>query len=162
MINGSFADRTSDSTDDFHKHRFFEIAPGYFKKISRVGVVELYGGYGMGEIETFYDNALFTNYGKADYTRFFIQPGIGIANDFVNASFSARLSHVIIKQNKITEDGTFLEPALTGKFGYKWVMFCCQVGLSLPFDDENIKFKYQPFIISLGMQFNLGRMIKGN
>lgn len=162
MLNGSFDDHTNDSTDSFHKHQFLEFAPGYFTKINRFSVFEIYGGYGFGEIESQYDGSIFYSYTKADFSRYFLQPGIGFVNNFVNLGVSTRFAYVTIKQNDLTESAFFIEPALSAKFGYKWVMFCGQFGFAYPFDSENVGFEYEPFIFSLGLQVNLGRIIKRN
>ncbi len=53
---------------------------------------------------------------------------------------------------------TFIEPALTGKLGYKYFKLTGQLGLSLPINEKDI-YGYQPLLFSLGMQINIGRTI---
>jgi hypothetical protein len=160
MVNGSWADRTNDSTENYHKHAFFEAAPGYFTRFGNSGVVEIYGGYGYGWVDSYYDVGFFTNYADAIMNRFFIQPGVGVVTDIFDGSFSSRVVMITISQDQVSETGYFLEPVLTGKLGYKYVKFVAQLGLSVPFNSEKITFEYQPFMISLGMQINLGTIIK--
>lgn len=160
MVNGSLADRTNDSTDNYHKHAFFEFAPGYYTKFGSSGVVEIYGGYGQGWVDSYYNSSIFLNYSKANISRVFIQPGVGATTSVFDGNFSSRLVLVTINQDNISETGFFLEPVLTGKIGYKWFKFVAQMGLSVPFNSNDIHFEYQPFMISLGMQLNLGTIFK--
>jgi len=152
MLNGSFANRTSDSTDDFHKHQFAELGLGYYTKIGESGRFETFGGGGLGNLQAKFDNTVWNTYADVNSYRFFIQPTIGASTNIFDGSFSSRFVMVNLKQNSISSTGFFVEPVLTGKIGYKYVKAVIQLGFSLPLNSKNIDFYYQPFLFSIGLQ----------
>ncbi len=162
MVNGSFGNETNDSTDDFHKHTFIEGGIGYYNKIGDKGRYEIYGGFGTGSVEGFFEDALFdSEITNANYNRFFVQPGIGMSTGIFDGSFSPRF--VLIQMNPQGTDITsgsynvFIEPVFTSKVGFKWVKFVAQVGFSVPFGDDQVNFNYQSFIMNVGLNLNIGR-----
>ncbi|MBN2272801.1 MAG: hypothetical protein JXK95_00590 [Bacteroidales bacterium] len=157
MLNGSFANRTSDSTDDFHKHIFVEIGSGYYKKIGTSGRFEAYGGAGFGKLQAEYENELWMARSDVNSLRFFIQPAIGASTDIFDGSFAARFVVLNLKQESESNTGIFIEPALTAKVGYKYAKAVFQFGLALPLNSNTIEFNYQPFLFSVGLQATLGR-----
>jgi len=164
MVNGTYGDETSDSTDDFHKHAFIEGGVGYYNKIGAKGRYEIYGGYGIGRVEGLFENNLFDDdLTDARYNRFFIQPGIGISTGIYDGSFSPRFAMVQMNPRGMNfETGNykmFFEPVITSKIGFKYVKFVFQVGASLPISgDDNLGFDNQPFIVNLRINLNLGRI----
>ena len=91
MINGSYGNETDDSTDNFHKHSFIEAGVGYYEKIGEKVRFEIFGGYGVGEVDGYFENNLFDDeITLAKYNRYFIQPGIGISTGIFDGSFSPR------------------------------------------------------------------------
>lgn len=162
MANGSYGNETSDSTDDYHKHLFFEGGIGYYDKIGDKGRYEIYGGFGTGSAEGYYQNAIFdSQITDARFNRFFVQPGIGISTGIFDGSFSPRFVMVQMDPEganfKEGRYNVFLEPVITSKVGFKYVKFVFQVGVSVPFGEENLNFDYQPFIMNVGLHLNLGR-----
>lgn len=128
MVNGTYGDETSDSTDDFHKHAFIEGGLGYYNKIGAKGRYEIYGGYGIGTVEGLFENNLFDNdLTDARYNRFFIQPGIGISTGIFDGGFSPRFVMVQMNPHGMNfENGSykmFFEPVITSKIGFKYVKF---------------------------------------
>ncbi|MBN2486455.1 MAG: hypothetical protein JXB34_10820 [Bacteroidales bacterium] len=160
MINSSMSNRANDSTDNYHRHAFFEVAPGYYTNYGRIGVVEVYGGYGHGWVDSYYSNSYFLSYSKANVSRFFIQPGMGLTTHIFDGIASVRLVYVSIFQDNISDYGVFFEPVLTGKLGYKYLKFVGQMGFSMPVLSKEINFEYQPFLVSFGVQINLGALVK--
>lgn len=160
MVNGTWADNSDDSSSNFHKHSFFEVAPGYFSTFGNSGIVEIYGGYGSGWVNSYYDNGFYTNFADARMDRFFIQPGVGAVNNIFDGSLTTRVVLLSITQDKVTETAFFFEPVLTGKVGYKWVKFVAQMGFSIPVGNKDLNFEYQPFMFSVGMQLSLGKIFK--
>lgn len=163
MVNGSYGNETNDSTDDFHKHLFFEGGLGYYDKIGAKGRYEIYGGFGTGKAEGFYDGATFdSRITDATFNRFFVQPGIGISTGIYDGSFSPRFALVQMDPNgadfRTGKYNLFFEPVFTSKIGFKYVKFVFQFGFSVPFGDENLNFDYQPFIMNVGLNLNLGRI----
>ncbi len=162
MVNGSYGNETNDSTDDFHKHTFIEGGIGYYNKIGDKGRYEIYGGFGTGSVEGFFEDALFdSEITNANYNRFFVQPGIGMSTGIFDGSFSPRF--VLIQMNPqgtgfVSGDyNVFVEPVFTSKVGFKWVKFVAQVGFSIPFGDDQVNFNYQSFIMNVGLNLNIGR-----
>lgn len=156
MLNGSFANRTSDSSANFHQHNFLELAGGYYTKLGDQGRFEAFGGYGMGNIKTEYYNNLWHSFANVNSQRIFVQPAIGATTDMFDGSFATRFVFVYLTQDNIQRNSFFFEPVLTGKIGYKYLKATCQLGLSLPINAP-LQFEYQPFIISIGLQGSIGR-----
>lgn len=162
MVNGSYGNETNDTTEDFHKHAFIEGGIGYYDKIGENGRYEIYGGYGIGKVEGYFENAIFdSKRTNANYNRFLIQPGIGISTGIFDGSFSPRFAIV-----KMDPDGpnfqtgdynVFFEPVITSKIGYKYVKFIAQFGFSFPAGNQEINYDHQTFIFNFGLNCNLGR-----
>jgi hypothetical protein len=160
MANGSFADRSNDTTDNFHIHNFFELGGGYYDKLEDVGRYGLYGGFGFGNVETEFDNDIFSKRTDANLLRYFIQPSIGVVTDVFDASFATRVALVNtkIKDSELNNpkgNDLYFEPVLTTRLGYKYVKFLFQVGLSFRVMSSDLKPEYQPVILNLGLQFTL-------
>lgn len=156
MLNGSFANRTSDSSANFHQHNFVELGGGYYTKLGEQGRFEAFGGYGMGSIKTEYYNNLWNSFADVNSQRIFVQPAIGATTEVFDGSFATRFVFVNLKQDNIRYNSLFFEPVLTAKMGYKYVKATCQLGLSFPINAP-LQFDYQPFIISIGLQGSFGR-----
>lgn len=162
MVNGSYGNETNDSTDDFHKHAFIEGGFGYYNKIGDKGRYEIFGGYGFGKVKGYYENALFdSQITDANYNRFFVQPGIGISTGIYDGSFSPRFAMIQMNPNgadfRTGKYNLFFEPVITSKIGFKYVKFVFQFGFSVPFGEQNLNYDYQPFIMNVALNFNLGR-----
>ncbi|MBN1416040.1 MAG: hypothetical protein JW973_13140 [Bacteroidales bacterium] len=162
MLNGSYANRTSDSTDNFHKHKFAEIGAGYYGKIKENGRYEVYGGGGFGKLQAYQEVAFWQAYADVNSLRFFVQPAIGLStsNGVFDGSFAARLIGINLKQDTFSNTGMLVEPAITAKVGYKYVKAVFQFGMSIPLNKNNIDFNYQPFLFSFGLQATFGRKYK--
>ncbi|MCG8411720.1 MAG: hypothetical protein MI739_10605 [Bacteroidales bacterium] len=162
MVNGSYGSEKTNDSDDFHKHIFLEGGLGYYDKIGNRGRYEVYGGYGFGKVEGFFENTLdISQKTDAKYNRFFIQPDIGFVSKVLDGNFASRLVLV-----QLTPQGEgyssakynfFLEPVLTSRIGFPYAKFVMQVGLSLPIGSQTLNFNYQSFIFNLGLNINLGR-----
>jgi hypothetical protein len=157
MLNGSFRNSTSDSSDAFHKHAFLELAPGYYTNLGKIGRFEVYGGYGYSRLKAYSESGIIESFADASCNRFFIQPAIGLTTPIVDFSFASRFALVNLRQNDLHFTELFFEPALTCKLGYKYVKGIVQMGLSLPANSEGIDFNYQPFIFSIGIQAAINR-----
>ena len=165
MVNSSFANRTKD-TVNFHRHAFVEGGVGYF--INPVGplVLEAYGGFGAGKVESYYDNDNLKRTTNAELRRFFFQPSVGITNKVVDISFTPRLvlvdvdmlDYKDVNSNHLTGYRPFVEPTFTFKVGYKYVKFFTQFGFSIPFDnDTRYTYNSQPFMFTVGLHATFGR-----
>ena len=160
MFNGSFCNRKNTDVDDdsditnYHKHSFFEAAAGYYKKVSHKGRLEIFSGYGFGTVDAEYKNNLVSSQSKANIFRYFIQPGLGMTTDVFDGSFASRI--VLVDINKdVHSYSSFIEPVLTGRFGYQHIKFYIQAGFSVPLSKSE-HYSYQPLILSFGINFKLG------
>ena len=152
MFNGSFANRTSDTTSDFHKHHFVELGTGYYKNIGESGRLECFGGFGYGRLQARFDNNLWVSMEDVTAYRYFIQPTIGASTDIFDGSFATRFVAVDMHQGVNNNVGLFFEPVLTGKMGFKYVKAVVQLGFSFPLNSDNLGFTFQPFLFSIGLQ----------
>jgi hypothetical protein len=159
MANASFMDETSDSTDSYHKHGFIEFGAGYFTNFARRFKFETFGGAGFGKISALYDNDLWTTLSQVDVKRYFIQPTLGITSKVIDFGISARFALVNMKQETKSTTGLMFEPAATLKLGWDHIKVVAQVGVSAPMT-KDVEFDYQPFLISLGLQANFGKIFQ--
>ena len=161
MVNGSYGNETSDSTDNFHKHSFIEAGMGYYDMFGEKGRYEIYGGYGFGKTMGYFENYFVDEITDVRYNRYFIQPGIGISTGIFDGSFSPRLVLVQMDPKRtsfdVTKYNAFFEPVITSKIGYKYVKFIVQFGISLPMEDQELTYDHQFFIFNFGFYFNFGR-----
>jgi len=159
MANASFMDQTSDSTDSYHKHGFIEFGAGYFTNFARRFKFEVFGGAGFGKIAAYYENEDWDSFSQADVTRYFLQPSLGITSKVIDFGVSTRLALVNMKQAESSITELMIEPALTLKVGWDHLKAVAQVGISAPVSSA-ITFNYQPFMISLGLQGNFGKIFQ--
>lgn len=163
LLNASFHDtKDADSAGYYQKHNFIELGAGYFQPFGTKGCLSVYGGYGFGNMSSAYSSNLISNKEKTRTSRFFIQPAIGFQTDFYEFSFSSRVVGLILRDINPNRLDIFIEPALTNKFGFKYGKFCVQTGLSVPINNTNLGYDYHPFMFSIGVEINVGRIIKRN
>ncbi len=158
MLNGSLENRHRDSTDSHHRHKFVEFGAGYFTKFSGLGRFETYVGYGRGTINAHYDFIFWESFSDVKYNRIFVQPAIGISTRWFDGSFALRMAYVDIFQLNHRTDGFFMEPTVTVKLGYDYFKIVSQMGYSFPADNY-VRFDYEPFMFSVGVQVTLGRKV---
>lgn len=159
MINGSFIDRRSETSSDFHKHSFLEFGAGYFKKIRKDRVFEIYGGGGFGSTQTNEKGSIWEPNADVSNQRFFLQPSVGFTTDFIDGSIGMRIVHVQLSQEIRTETAVFVEPVSTAKFGYKNIKVVGQMGFSFPWAKKEVKFNHEKFWMSIGLhgRLNMGK-----
>lgn len=158
MLNGSFANRTNDTTNNYHKHQFLELGIGYYSGIGEKGRFEVYTGYGFGKLSANYESGIFSDRANVNTSRIFLQPAIGVSSDVYDGSFATRFVAVNLTGETENSLGFFVEPVFTSKIGYRYVKGVIQFGMSFPFEEDQIEFNYQPFIFSIGVQANIGRI----
>lgn len=136
-----------------------DVMPGFYVPFNESAVIEIYGGFGSGISNS--DEV------SGPLHRFILQPSIGVAGDRFEFAFSSRLTHVRIPASAMLDDNprlfayTFLEPALIFRLGSEKLKFTTQIGFSLPIvnipDDPNGNFiEWNPLILNMGLQFDLG------
>jgi len=159
MVNASFRNSTSDSTDNYHKHKFFEFGAGYYTAFGERFKFETFGGAGFGKISALYENDLWISTSQVDIVRYFVQPTVGVTSKAIDFGVSTRLALVNIKQEDVGTSGLMLEPVATLKLGWDYLKIVGKVGFSAPMT-KDIKFKYQPFLFSVGLQGNFGKVFR--
>jgi hypothetical protein len=96
MLNTSYANNTSDSSNNFHKHAFIEAGGGYILKLTDKTIFDVYAGVGSGSIAGRLEYSLFTNqedFVSRRYYRVFIQPSIGSKTDYYELGFALRIGY---------------------------------------------------------------------
>ena len=168
MANYSYGNRNTDSVkqNNYHKHRFYEGAAGYYKN-DRDFCFEIFLGYGQGEAASDDDYNIFTtNYqlAKGKYTRVFVQPSFGFNKKVVHVAFTPRVSLVDFSEfsnsNYTKKDLSakfFFEPAVTAKFNFMDNRFfgIVQAGVTTSINGD-VLFGYENVNISTGLGFRLG------
>ena len=161
MLNGSFANRASDSSANYHKHDFGELGVGYFTKFADNGRLEVFTGLGYGDLNAHFESGIFNSSAKVNTRRFFIQPAIGAKTNIFDGSFATRFVFLDIYQGGKSVHAVLFEPAITAKVGYKYAKAVFQFGLSLPLSaTEN--YYYQPFLFSIGLQGFIGLLTRND
>ncbi|MDD4150901.1 MAG: hypothetical protein PHE33_12825 [Bacteroidales bacterium] len=154
MVNGSYLNSTSDSTSNYHKHIFVEAGIGYYKPIKKHFIFDVYGGYGIGKIHAF-STGLFSAYSNTYVNRFFVQPSFGFTSSYFEAAITPRSVVVFANDKTKPMTGFFIEPTLILKAGAPNLKFVAQLGLSFLINKYENDFDYQPFIVSIGLQYSL-------
>lgn len=165
ILNSSFADRSSDSSSNYHKHLLIESGVGYYKTLGNNGRFEIFGGGGLSKVEGSYSyTELFTNNRITDrvngkYYRLFIQPSIGVNTTAFQGSFSLRAAYLQTSRLKINNKPNYLssyliEPVITLKGGVKRLKTCLQFGVSVP-TDYNEDFRNRWLILNLGISYQI-------
>ncbi|MCX6257803.1 MAG: hypothetical protein NTW49_07920 [Bacteroidia bacterium] len=168
MLNGSFSGmKSSDPAIKDFTHRFLEAGVGYYDPFAKNGRVEIFGGYGAGEIHGYFENEFFKGNGSSRVNRFFIQPDIGFSSDLIDLSMAWRVSLVNIEltdslSRKYSRGAfePFFEPAVNLKLGYKFLKIILQTGFSFPLnkmtyhENGNIN-SYFSYMMSFGLQLDL-------
>ena len=165
MANGSFFKDEDEETYEYSEHFFGEAGIGYFKHLGKSGRMELFGGYGYGHTKAEDDWYFLGNqseYAEAFFHRIFIQTNVGITTEYFNGGFAVRgccllFNKYIHNNNTYNEKDAyfFIEPVLFWGLGWHRVKMLSQVGISVCFNREPIG--YIPFLVSFGININLGR-----
>ena len=149
----------TDNSSITNSYDFLEFGAGYYRPIAKNMLFDIYGGYGVGMARTYADVWDAATSVKGKYSRIFIQPSLTIsAGDVFDANIAIR--PVLIFMEKTTDNDLpthsskiFLEPVLTLKYGWKYIKIVNQLGFSRPI--SNLDYNYNPFILSVGVNFQL-------
>ncbi|ATL45915.1 hypothetical protein COR50_01350 [Chitinophaga caeni] len=142
--------------DPYNRGYSIEAGLGYFTTIGvkKLMVFDVYSGFGKGSFKTldpiFYDHIKDQDYRRDDYklsanfTRFYVQPTIGLVHRAVEVGFTPKFSivnfHGLRNGSKALpdpddqfvfhqiSDGTipFLQPTITVRAGYRYIKFHAQ------------------------------------
>lgn len=164
------------------KSQHIEAGGGYFKHLNDNAIIECYGGLGFGSstFKKYFSDSLnsipkLNSSFLANTNRFFIQPSIGYSIDYFDVAFSTRIQ--LLSYSNVNSNGFsavelydykllnidqpvffFLEPALTMRFGYKYVKFHAQAVFSYKYNTERLH--YIPFVFNVGIHVNISDRFK--
>lgn len=162
---------------DYQANRLLgELGVGYYKPLGENAVFELYGGGGLGNIgfELKDSNPIYDREYKANIQKLFIQPDIGFKSQYFDFVFSTRFSLVNFHDVDTTnysissldsdnlynldkQPFLFLEPALTLRFGYKFIKAYTQGIVATKLNPEQIN--YRSFGVNVGIELDLGDLM---
>ncbi|MFO8086696.1 MAG: hypothetical protein R6T91_02665 [Bacteroidales bacterium] len=175
--NNSPDDMVTTSSTDYQSNRFLgELGLGYYKDLGEGAVFELYGGGGLGNIgfKTIDANPILDRKYHAKMAKVFLQPNIGFKSEYIDVVLSTRLSILSFRDvdttnytvSSLTTDNLidldqqpyfFLEPALTMRFGYRFINAYAQAIVASKLNPERIN--YRSFGINVGIELDLGKII---
>lgn len=132
--------------EDFHKHSYIELGADYFRPIGKIGRYEALGGLGVGSAESVTQYNFFGPQevqATGDYTKIFLQNNFGLETGPLETGLVLRLSHVVFTEFETSsmtynesKAGTFFEPAIFARLGWKNVKIESQVGISGPLQES--------------------------
>jgi hypothetical protein len=156
MANGHFCHRKSAPGDAYHYYRrnFAELGGGYYTTFGS-GRFETFAGIGHGKYTSFDSLAIVRPYYSGQALRYFIQPGIGVSSGVFDGSLSSRLTLVHMYTDSLNKLGSFVDPVLSLRFGYRYVKLQLQLGFSIPLNDTG--WLVNPFMASIGLHFTFGK-----
>ena len=178
-----------DSSVVRYKRNLAEFGAGYFTSINKRDKIffQLFAGIGFGKLSLTdaardYNGVQYNRFYKSDIRKYYIEPAIIFRNKEVfAASISTRISVINFKNvntDYLLDEKTsykldslnryasvFFEPAFVNSFGFNKLpgfRIEYQLGFSVPLDlnSESI-LDYRPFNFSLGLVFDIGKLIKG-
>lgn len=167
MLNGSYSDKkdTAVSFRHFHYHDFIEFGAGYTTPIGKSQKFEIFGGGGVGNVDSYYNSSIYYGRANARLTRFFLQPCIGSSNDVFDGGFTPRIVFVKMDNPFVNESyntfETFIEPTFTAKVGWKYIKMVFQIGVSFP-ASRPVYFGHQPLMFSFGLMGKIPGKDYGN
>lgn len=161
VANGSFLDWKEGDNTHFSSNRFGEAGAGYYTRLANILILEAYGGAGYGKLTL--KSESYTEYNN--FTRYFIQPAIGISTRFFSTSVAGRfVLNNIRYRSSLGGSGTFtgmhFDPALTLSFGTHYIKSFTQIGASLPLYKDAIDYYYFPLILTTGISIDLGHFFR--
>lgn len=150
---------STDSIETYGGSRGYQldIMPGYYQRFADIGIFEIYGGYGLGSINSDQVDGL--------VHKLIIQPSIGYASGITEGAFTIRMVQVsadkaAIVNSSITSLSTlFFEPTITFKIGSENLKFTTNLGLSIPSYGSALStepLESQPFVFNVGAQYRFG------
>lgn len=170
-----------------YKRNMFVIGAGYFTPVdkNKKVFVQVFGGVGFGKTNikdkgVDQSQANYSRFYDVNLTKFYLEPSISFRHkEIFSATVATRAS--VIKFRNIKTDYSlferqdfnldsldrfavaFFEPSFIGSFGFPkapGVRVEFQVGLSVLWEEDFID--YRPFNFSVGLAFDIGKLIRGS
>jgi len=136
---------------------------GYSIELEHATRFEFYGGMGRGQFhdrtppDQWFRNGLKYPDQLADMRTFFLQPSLGISNEYFDAAVTLRSVYAMVHQKHYREGALFIEPVLTLKLGYRYIKGVGQIGMSVAVNEPNYNGFNAQMMVSLGLQATLFR-----
>jgi len=178
-----------DSSVVRYKRNLTEFGAGYFTSINKKDKIffQVYAGVGFGKLKLTdaskdFNGVQYTRFYNSDIRKYYIEPAIIFRNkEIFAASLSTRFSVINFRNvsTNYTQDekqsyrldslnryGTvFFEPAFVNSYGFNKLpgfRIEYQLGFSVPIDlNSEPILDYRPFNFSIGLVFDIGKLIKG-
>jgi hypothetical protein len=150
---------------------YIEGGAGYFTKLDKKIVFEVYGGFGGGRARNYYSEGGNSN---MNFLKGFVQPAVGFTSPYFDAAVSMRLGLLNYNRNNIGSVGpmseedardlnyihsnptSFLwEPAITVRGGWKYIKLQTQLGFSQNLSHSSLAMEKTNF--NIGLYISLGR-----
>jgi hypothetical protein len=165
--------------DDRSDYNYFEGFGGFYSSFADIGIFEVYAGYGGGNqnhIFAYNDwdwgGGGWVQDGSADlsFSRFFIQPDIGVRTKIIEGAFSFRLSRLYFEEIDFAntvyrlselqslqadEISWLIEPGITFRVGHDPVKFQIQGVFSANPSNPDLPFEH--FRFNMGINFKFGK-----
>lgn len=183
MANFMSAMGGDQSKNNWGKGNYLDCAIGYYKPFDKFAVFEIYGGFGASNQHHQYQLSsssfsggatTYYNSGTADlsFTKFFIQPSIGLTFKAFDIALSSRLCNLSFYKidNQIdmqnpefyfldtlaqNRNPYLLETALTIRGGWKYAKIQLQIGGIQKFTNQNLHFRTSH--VSIGIYFTIAQ-----
>ena len=176
-----------DTSNIRYKRSLFELGAGFFSPLDTKDKIlfQFYAGAGFGKT-TIGDNGIdqnflpYSRYYNTNITKYYLEPSVTFrAKEIFAASVATRVS--FLKYRNINTNYTlqerqdfnldslnrfaiaFFEPAFVGSLGFNKVpgfRIEFQTGLSILWEEDFID--YRPFNFSIGLVFDIGKLIKSS
>ena len=161
---------------ELSKGEIGEFGIGYFSKFKEQIIWEIYGGGGVGEVYSEYEQPGY--YSDMTFTKYYLQPSITIINtpgQLIDRSIGLSTRMALVKYNNVlhnlnedvsehwevnyieeNRNFTLIEPALVGRAGWQFIMLQMQFGLSYCMNKSN--FQQENTSFGVGIYFNVDKM----
>lgn len=163
--------------EDRSDYNYFEGFGGFYSSFADIGIFEMYAGYGEGiQKHTFAYNDYLGSGGwvqdgtaEMNFSKFFIQPDIGVRTKIIEGAFSLRFSKINFKELtysntvyredelaflKANNSSWLIEPGITFRVGHDPVKFQIQGVFSANPSNPNQKLEH--FRVNMGLDFKFG------
>lgn len=164
--------------EDRSDYTYFEGFGGFYNSFADIGIFEIYAGYGGGnQKHTFAYNDYWGSGGwvqdgtaELNFSKFFIQPDVGVRTKIVEGAFSFRLSRLNFKEIEYADTeyriselqalradkvSWLIEPGFTFRAGHDPVKFQIQGIYSASPSHPDLQFEH--FRLNLGVNIKFGK-----
>jgi len=169
--------------EDRSDYTYFEGFGGFYSSFADIGIFEIYAGYGGGNQSHIFvyndwdwgggDSWVQDGTAEMNFSKFFIQPDIGVRTKIIEGAFSFRLSRINFKPFEIDPASVYridelnailadkvswlVEPGFTFRVGHDPVKFQIQGVYSANPSNPDLQFEH--FRFNLGVNIKFGKKL---